>query len=221
VLATSFHRALGYLRRHGLRRTLGRVVVRLFFSSYDFIITRAALEGPPVPQCVGDVTLRPATPVDLQRLGELEGPGRRRVEDGDWLFVACHGERVVAARVMMRAVPIHLTAAKVLRLAPGQAWDEDMFCAPDFRGKGVARHLSLFSDRYLRSLGYTEIFASISTNNVPSLRMQVHKGSEFAYHVSYLRLLFFKRIRVSRQIPRGKPGSDVIASLPLWRGPAS
>jgi hypothetical protein len=94
-----------------------------------------------------------------------------------------------------------------------------MFCVPAYRGQGIARHLSLFSDRYMAALGYSEAFASISTSNVPSLRMQLHKGSEFAYHVSFRRLLTYSHLRVSRTIPRGRPGSDVIAQLPIWRAP--
>jgi GNAT superfamily N-acetyltransferase len=220
----SLRHALNYVRRHGLRPALHRAVARFVYGSQDFIITRVALDGPPVPDRVGEVTLRLATPHDPQ-LDGLDALGRRsavlrgHVQDGDWLFIACHGERVVAARVMMRAAPTHSITAKVLKFGPGQTWDEDIFCVRDFRGKGIARHLSLFSDRYLGRLGYTETFASIGTENIPSLHMQVHKGSQFAYHVSYRRLLFYTRLRVSRQIPLGKRGSDVIASLPVWQGP--
>lgn len=219
-------RALAYLRRHGPRQTLNRIIARLSHGSQDFIITRVGLGGPPAPDRVGDVVLRLATPSDLPRLEELErfehraSVLHRHVHDGDWLFVACDGERIVAARIVMRALPAHELASRVLRLRPEQAWDEDMFCAAEYRGKGIARQLSLFSDRFMHSLGYTEAFARISTANIPSLRMQLHKGSEFAYHVSYRRFLLYKHLRVSRQIPGGKPGSGIIASLPSWREPS-
>jgi hypothetical protein len=224
---TSFARGASYVRRHGLRRTLRRVVARFVYGSQDFIITCAALNGGAVPDRTGDVTLRLATDLDLQQLDQLDAFGRRasvlrgHVKDGDWLFVACQGDRVVGARIMMRTVPPQSLTARVLTLGPAQLWDEDMFCVPDCRGKGVARHLSLFSDRYLAGLGYTETFASIGTDNVPSLRMQLHKGSEFAYHVSYRRLLFYRRLRVSRDVPRARAGTDTIALLPVWRGSPS
>ena len=54
----------------------------------------------------------------------------------------------------------------------------------------------------MASLGYEEAFASISTSNIPSLRMQIHKGPEFAYHVSNRRFLSYKRLRVSRDVPQ-------------------
>jgi GNAT superfamily N-acetyltransferase len=225
-LATFLRQALGYVRRHGLRQTVGRFRVRFIYGSQDFIITRVALSGPPVHDKLGEVTLRLATPSDLPHLDELERYDRRasvirgHVEDGNWLFIACHGDRIVAARITSPAIPTHAITAKALRLGPEQAWDEDMFCVPDYRGKGIARHLSLFSDRYMASLGYTEAFASISTWNIPSLRMQLHKGSEFAYHVSYRRFLIYDRLSVSPHRPPGRPGSDIIALFPSWRGPA-
>ena len=218
--------ALRYVRRHGVRRTLSRVPERYIYGTQDFVITRVALQGPPVPDHVGDVRLRAATPSDLGRLDELERFGglpaavlRGYVEDGNWLFVAVVGDRVIAARITGPTIPAHLLTAKVLKLGRHQAWDEDMFCLPEYRGKGIARTLSLFSDRYMASLGYTEAFATISTGNIPSLRMQLHKGSEFAYHVSYRRVLFLERFRVSRDVPSGTPGTEVLRLLPTWRGP--
>ena len=133
--------------------------------------------------------------------------------------MAVDGDRVIAARITGPTIPAHLLTAKVLKLGRHQAWDEDMFCLPEYRGKGIARNLSLFSDRYMASLGYTEAFATISTENIPSLRMQLHKGSEFAYHVSYRRILCLERLRVSRDVPGGKPGTEVLRLLPTWRGP--
>lgn len=215
--------ALNYCRRHGVWRTLRRVRARFVYGAQDFIITRVALHGPAVPDHVGNVRLRLATPADLERLDELEryrpaAVMRGYVDDGNWLFVAADGQRIVAARITGPRVPPYTLTSRVLTLARHQAWDEDMFCLPEYRGQGIARNLSLFSDRYMTSLGYTEAFASIATWNIPSLRMQLHKGSEFAYHVSYRRRLFFRQLRVSRDVPSDTPGSDVIKQLPRWRG---
>jgi hypothetical protein len=218
-LSTSLWRTLRYVRQHGLRQTVRRLIAWCTHGSEDFIITRVGLTGPPVAERVGDVVLRVATSADLPALLEVEHFSSRaarlrgHVEQGDWIFIACHGERIVAARVVTRAVPPRDLASRVLDLRHDQAWDDDMFCVTDYRGQGLARQLSLFSDRYMGSLGYTEAFARISTSNVPSLRMQRHKGSAFAYHVSYRRFLFYKRLRVSERPPQGLPGSEVIASL--------
>jgi hypothetical protein len=221
---TSFRRGASYVTRHGLLRTLRRVLARFVYGSQDFIITRAALNGSPVPDRTGDVTLRLATDLDLQQLDQLNAFGRRasvlrgHVKDGDWLFIARQGDRVVGERIMMRTVPPESLTARVLKFMPAQLWDHDNFCVPDCRCKGIARHLSLFSDRYLAGLGYTETFAGIGTDNVPALKMQLHKGSEFAYHISYRRLLVYRRFCVSRDVPRARPGTDTIALLPVWRG---
>jgi hypothetical protein len=56
--------------------------------------------------------------------------------------------------------------------------------------------------RFLASLGYTQNFGTITLTNTPSIRMARHQGSEPLYYVSYVRLLFYERLSVSRKLPK-------------------
>ena len=179
---------------------------RYVYRSRRYIVTYSPLAGPPVADHVGDVVFRTATASDLDRLDELERYGRgarHRVyveTDKDWLFVACHQNRVVATRRVSRLVRDPLIS-RVIQLGPTQVWMADVFCLPEYRSRGIARHLQLFGDRVLASAGYTERFASIAADNTASLRMARGSGSQYLYYVSYVRYLFYERLRVSREIP--------------------
>lgn len=200
-----------YVRQWGVAR-IARAVLDRLFRSYRCIVTHNPLAGPPAVDHVDEVVFRLATPSDFDRLGELEpyGRGSRHrtyVEnDGDWLFVACHGERIVATRRYSRTLPGpakdgHGLTSRVVRLEPDQLWAADTFCLPEYRGHRVAALLGVFARRYLASLGYRQNLSSISVDNTSSLRMQSRSGSERILYVSYLRIFFYERLRVSREIP--------------------
>jgi hypothetical protein len=103
-------------------------------------------------------------------------------------------------------VPQSDLAAKLLTLERHHVWDDDNFCLPEYRSNGIARQLSLFSDRYMAGLGDTVALARVSTSNIAALRMQRHKGSDLRCHVSCRRVLFYKRLRVSPEHPAAGPG---------------
>ncbi len=115
--------------------------------------------------------------------------------------MACHGDRIVATRRCSREIRDPL-AARVVALRAGQLWGADVFCLPEYRSQGVGSRLALFADRQLASKGYTEVLATVEARNVPSLRLSLRKGSELAYYVSYLRLPFYERLRISERMPR-------------------
>jgi GNAT superfamily N-acetyltransferase len=201
-----------YVRQHGLGAAARLLFHRHVYRSHRFIVTRAMLAGPPAAPRVGEIVFRLATPSDLDRLDELEryGRGERHrfyvKEDADWLFVACHGNRVVATRRYSRALPGpskdgHGLTSRVIQLEPDQVWAADTFCLPGYRGQGVAGLLGVFAKRYLASLGYRHNLSSIAITNTSALRMQSRAGSERVCYVSYRRILFYERLRVSKKIP--------------------
>lgn len=110
-----------YVCAHGVRATARSLFQHYVYRSHRFVVTRATLDGPPAASRVGDIVFRLATPSDLERLDELDryGRGSRHrfyvEEDGDWLFVACHGERIVATRRLDRRRQ-HLVAADAVAL---------------------------------------------------------------------------------------------------------
>ena len=193
-----------YFRRRGFAGALEAITERYIYRSHRCVITRVLLEGPAVPDHLGDVVFRLATPSDLDRLGELNRYGRGSIQrihverDKDWLFVACHGERIVATR-RISLVTRDAVISRVFQLGPGQVWGADTFCVPDYRNRGIARDLQKFSERYLVSLGYRERFGSIVVTNTPSLRMS---RREILYYVSHTRFLFWERLGISKDIPR-------------------
>jgi GNAT superfamily N-acetyltransferase len=198
-----------HFRRHGALHTLRVLARRCVYGSHEFVITRARLGGPPVDEHVGDIAFRMAREADLARLGELDRFGRRGSmaraaveEDGDWLFVGCHADRIVALRLVARDVPPHGVVHKVVKLSPDQVWEKELFCLPEYRGRGIARELSLFSDRALAAQGYTELFGIISVDNTASLRLHARKGVDFACYASYRRFLTHERLQVARDLPK-------------------
>jgi len=72
---------------------------------------------------------------------------------------------------------------------------------PRDRCKRIAEHLSLFGERHLASLGYTDLVGTITADNAASLKMHRRKGVRFSHHVSYSRLLFRERLRVTEDVP--------------------
>jgi hypothetical protein len=185
-------------------RTLFR---RYVYGAYHDVVVRTALAGPPVPDRVGDIVFRLATPADLDALGQLDRYGRGRVQrshvekDRDWLFVARHGDRIVATRRYSRNVPAHGVMSRVVRLQPGQVWSSDAFCLHEYRNQGLNRRFGHYTMRFLAALGYTEQIGSIAATNIASLRSSRRRGSRPLYYVSYVRCLFYTRLRMSTELP--------------------
>lgn len=197
-----------YFRRRGLIAVVRAIINRYVYRSYQGVIFCTRLAGPPTEDHVGNVVFRLATTSDLDHLAELEHYGRGAslragvLEDNDWLFIACHGDRIVATRQYSRAVPPHGLLSRVIHLGPAQVYMADVFCLPEYRSQGIARRLALFGDRGMASSGYTESVAATAAGNIPSLRMSLRKGNGHPIsYVSYVRLLFYERLVVSKDIP--------------------
>jgi GNAT superfamily N-acetyltransferase len=194
-----------YLHRHGVSASIRAFIHRFVYRSYRCVITHSFVEGPPAPDHIGAIKFRAAVPADLDHLQEFErygrGATRRYVEeDKDWLYVACDGDRIVGTRRSSLVIRDDVLS-RVIKLEPGQFWGADSFCLPEYRNRGIARHLKIFSDRHLASLGYKEFVSSIEATNTASLSASRAAGRQVLYYVSFLRILFWERIRVSRDIP--------------------
>jgi GNAT superfamily N-acetyltransferase len=194
-----------YLRRRGPRATIRALAERYVFRSYAAVVVATDISGPPITERLGDIVFRLATPDDLASLGELDRRGRGAAlqeeiaDSGDWLFVACHGQRIVAIRRCSRAVPEHSLISRVVELKAGQVWGADIYCVPEYRNRGIGGHLALFGERYLASLGYRQLFGVIAVGNAASIRMHSRVGKKPVCRVSYLRLLFYERLHISRE----------------------
>ena len=182
-----------------------RVRERLY-STRSFVVIRTPLAGPPVADHIGEVAFRRASSIDLGRLDTLNAYGRGSTQRAyvnhghDVLFVACHGERIVATRRCSHEIRDPL-AARVLDLRAGQIWGADIFCLPEYRSQGVGTCLVLFADRQLASEHYMEVLATVEADNISSLRLSARKGSQLTCYVSYFRLLLFERLRIYKELP--------------------
>lgn len=187
----------------GLLAALRSLIDRYVYQSHDLVIVRATLAGPPAPDHVGGIVFRLASAVDLTRLDELDRYNRGSIQrryveqESDWLFVGCHGDRIVATRRYSTKVR-DPRVSQVVELRSGQLWIADVFALPEYRSQGIGRHLSIFSDRYMASRNYTELLAAIAASNEASLRMSLGKGTDLVQYVSYRRILGYRLVRVSQ-----------------------
>ena len=130
-----------YFRR-GLKATVRTMINRFVYGFHKFVVYRTCLAGPPAADHVRDIIFRLATPADLDHLAEFEryglGTSQRAYvnDDSDWLFVACHGARIVATRRYSRDVPPDGLMPRVLQLEPRQVWSADfgLFTIPGIAG---------------------------------------------------------------------------------------
>jgi GNAT superfamily N-acetyltransferase len=201
--ATALRYGWRYFRRHGAAAAARAFFARYVYRSSEQVIFRSGLAGPPAPDHLGEIRFRLATAADRPDIEALSRHGRpvTIMEDGDWLFVAEHGDRIIATRVYNCAIPPHGLLSRVIDLKPGQVYMADLFIAPAYRNQSVGRHLALYADRFLAGRGYTEMFTAVATTNTPSIRLSLHKGSRPHCYVAYFRLLFHERLVVTADMP--------------------
>ena len=195
-----------YVNSRGVSDAVRAFIDRFVYRSHACVITYSPAAGPPAVDHVGAVRFRVATRHDLDALQELDRYGRgerhrRHVdEDHDWLVVACDGDRIVATRRASRVIRDNVVS-RVIKLEPDQYWGADVFCLPEYRNRGIGRHLQVFGDRYMASLGYKDRFGAVNARNTASLRTSRAAGRHALYYVSYVRILFWERLRVSKSVP--------------------
>jgi hypothetical protein len=99
-------RGVKYVRQRGFWATFRRIIDTCTAGSVDFIVTQADLGGPDVSDRIGDIVPRPATLADRLRLKGIAHGTRQasvlcdHIVRGDWLFIACHDDRIVATRLI-------------------------------------------------------------------------------------------------------------------------
>ena len=71
-----------------------------------------------------------------------------------------------------------------------------------YRNRGISRLLAVFANRWLVALGYTEVTFTVDAANIASIRMTLHKGCRALFSVSYVRILRWERLRVSKDVPQ-------------------
>ena len=196
-----------YLAPRGLSGILRAAIRMTLYGRAHLIVIRSALAGPPFEPGSDGLVFRQATADDLAALETL-APHHRAdrlracvAEAGEWLHVARDGDRIVGFRRVSRGISPRGVLATVLRPTPDQVYTQDLFVHPDYRNRSVGRRISLAQDRQLAAVGFKEMLSSVDADNLASLRMSFRKGSRPVCVVSYFRLLFYRRLVVSRTLP--------------------
>lgn len=192
------------VRVHGLSAVIAFAIETYVFASRQWVIFRADLAGPPADPGSDGIVFRPYRPEDAHLLAAFE-PYRRatelrnRVAEGFWLDLALDGERPVAFRWARITGPKYGPLARLIHLEPGQIWP-NVFCMPEYRGRGIAKRLGLLMNRRLGALGYREEVSAIRLDNAASIRSTLDQGDEPVRIISYFRLLWWARYRISTDL---------------------
>jgi GNAT superfamily N-acetyltransferase len=197
----------------GVRALLSAGVQRFLFARRSWIVNECLLPGPPPEPDPDGIIYRRATAEDLAALAVLlphhsADELREWLHDPHWrLHVGCDGGRLVAFRAAGPDPAQHLPLARVLHLEQALRLGErdifiyETFTHPEYRNRGIGRRMSLASDDFLADDGFRREMSVMRVDNVPSLHMTFGKGTRPILHVSYVRLLFFRRCDVSRELP--------------------
>ena len=175
------------------------------------------LDGPPAPTTHGGITFRPYEPADAESLAAFEGRMRRsqflaRIAEGGFVDLALHGVRPVGYRIVSTRGP-RGPLSRVVRLAPDEVWVVDVFCVPEYRGRGIGVWLSLSMDRRLAAAGYRGMYSANLLDNHAAIRTSLKQGDQFRGVVTYRRLLFRQTLIVSTDI------GEVLAAVGLTTVP--
>jgi GNAT superfamily N-acetyltransferase len=204
-----------YVRTRGIRHSLRRIVFGYIAGAERWALFYNRLDGPPVAAVHGEITFRPYEPRDAESLAVFEPYIRRSrflawVEEGSFVYLALHGVRPVAYRIVSKHGP-RGPLSSVVRLGPDEVWVVDLYCVPEYRGRGIGVWLPLNMDRQLAAAGYRGGYAATLLSNRASLRAVLKQGDEFRAVVTYRRRVFRKTLSLSTDI------GEVLAAAGLAR----
>jgi len=102
----------------------------------------------------------------------------------------------------------------VVRLGPDGLWSVDLYCVPEYRGRGIGVWLPLTMDRYLAAAGYRGMYSATRLDNHAAIRATLKQGDEFRGVVTYRRLLFRRTLIVSTDITEALAAACLTAVPP-------
>jgi GNAT superfamily N-acetyltransferase len=206
-----------FLRTRGIRHSLDRFVFGYVAGSQRWVLFYNDLDGPSVPAAHGEIMVRPYDPGDAELLAAFEPYIRRsqflaRIEEGCFVHLALHGVRPVGYRIVSTRGP-RGPLSRVVRLGPDEVWVVDLYCVPEYRGRGIGIWLGLTMDRHLAATGYRGMYSTNLLNNPAAIRASLKQGDQFRAVVTYRRVLFRKTLIVSTDI------TEVLAAVRLTAAP--
>jgi GNAT superfamily N-acetyltransferase len=207
-----------FLRTRGIRHSLDRFVFGYVAGSARWVLFYNSLAGPPAPAAHGEITFRPYGPGDAESLAAFEPRIRRSqflawVDEGCFVHLALHGVRPVGYRIVSPRGP-RGPLARVVRLEPDELWVVDLYCVPEYRGRGIGVWLPLSMDRYLGAAGYRGMYSTNLLNNSAAIRASIKQGDQFRGVVTYRRRLFRRTLIVSTDITEALAAARLTAVPP-------
>jgi GNAT superfamily N-acetyltransferase len=193
-----------FVRTRGVWRSLDRLVFGYLFGTERWVVFHTRLDGPPAPAEHGEFTFRPYEPGDAAALAAFE-PYIRRSRFLAWIAQGClvqlalHADRPVAFRIVSTRGP-RGPLAQVVRLGPDEVWVVDLYCRPEYRGRGVPLGLVRSMDRRLAAAGYRSRYSAARLDNLPGARSAFKRGAGFHALVTYRRRLFRQTLTVSTDL---------------------
>jgi len=183
----------------------GKRTFTTFFETYLFAYRRFYLAFNPTselaapPLTGNDFLYRIANLEDLDQLSAAFEPYRTGAEFRDWMkngwvFVAWYRDLPVAFSVVSRATPI-IPPFCSIHLRADQLWVEDLYTLTAHRRRHVAWRLVSYRDYVLLEWGFRETVATTRYDNPAGVGHQRKKASSEIYCFTYIRFLWFSRIK--------------------------
>jgi GNAT superfamily N-acetyltransferase len=193
-----------YLRTRGVAHTLRKFVFGYVAGAERWVLFYNRLDGPPAPSVHGEITFRPYDPADAASLATFEPYLRRSrflawIAEGCFAHLAFHGARPVGFRIVSTRGP-HGPLSRVVRLGSDEVWVIDLYCVPEYRGRGIGVWMALNMDRHLAAAGYHGMYSTNRFDNHAAIRTSLKQGDEFRGVVTYRRFLFRQALTISTDI---------------------
>jgi hypothetical protein len=187
------------------------------------IYRRLILRERPLSQPFPDVSARVPVCVSLLAAGEIDaymvfrqnehaGEIRRRLDEGQWCFVAWHDRHIInAAWAVTGHARIEYLSMEIL-LAPDEVYAYDGFTSPAFRGLGVTPTREIEMMRYFRDHDYRRLIAAISPENRSVFRAVERVGWGRIGVIGYIGLGPWRHVFCRTERGASPPGRAGLAS---------
>lgn len=187
-----------YIRTYGWIEFLKIPLRPTFFKIFDFKrvqLQYVSLENLPYREPGEEINVKKADYEDLYRLKDISTNiehFQKLLESGNHILIALHGDKVIG-RLCVN-FQLHKPWEKVLKLEPDEAWGENAFVLPEYRGKGIYSAMYSMATQMLKEQGFKRMFVIISFRNHKSMKIHRKLGGKEIGWITYIKFLGFEKI---------------------------
>jgi len=185
------------LRQNELGPWLSEKIRTFLYCRIEYYVLTRSLEEPlPSLEARLPITYRLAGPDDLPYLKDAVLPSefayfRKRLEHGRICILGFYEDKLTAYGWLTDEVVFGVDNLK-LRLAPGDAYVDDIYTFPAYRRQGIGGALHLRRLEYLKEHGYKRSVLIVRVDNVPALKIDKKLGYQEADRLSFRRILLWR-----------------------------